>query len=66
MSDEHLYCYKWERNPEAHTGPAVDYWNHYPGAAEQYDTHEVTILFWDNPNKQTQPRTNARVIDPNE
>jgi len=32
-SSEYLSCFKWERNPDAH-------WNHYPGAAEQYDTHE--------------------------
>jgi len=48
---EYLSCFKWERSPDAHTGPAVDFWNHYPGAAEQYDTHEVTILFWPDPTE---------------
>jgi len=47
QNKEYLSCYKWMRNPESHTGPATDYWNTYPGAAENYDTHEVTILFWE-------------------
>lgn len=45
----YLSCWKWVRDPGS-ASPGVDYWgNHYPGAAEQYDTHEVTILFWDDP-----------------
>lgn len=49
MSSEYLSCYEWTRNPDAHTGPAVDYWNHYPGAAEEFDTHEVVIVYWEDP-----------------
>ncbi len=44
---ETLSCYKWTRNDDSHTEPATDYWNNYPAGAEQYDTHEVTILFWE-------------------
>jgi hypothetical protein len=53
MTDEWLSCYKWTREPDAHTGPAVDYWNTYPGAAEEYETHEVTIVYWPNPTENS-------------
>lgn len=49
MTNEYLSCYEWTRNPDAHTGPAVDYWSHYPGTAEQFDTYEVAIVYWENP-----------------
>lgn len=42
-----------EAQPGRTSGPAVDYWSHYPGAAEQYGTHEVTIVFWENPASDT-------------
>lgn len=40
---EKLSCWRWKRE-----GCADTFWGeHYPGASEQYDTHEVTILFWE-------------------
>lgn len=42
---ETVHCWEWQRNPES-ASPGKDYWSLYPGFAEEYDTHEVTIVFW--------------------
>jgi len=47
MSDEYLHCWQWTRERASDAG----YWSHYPGIAEQYDWHEVTIVFWENPQQ---------------
>jgi len=38
---ETVGCYRWKRD-----GCEDSFWSLYPGAAEQYDNHEATILFW--------------------
>lgn len=41
---ETLSCWKWSRE-----GCEDTFWGFsYPGAAEQYDTHGVTILSWES------------------
>jgi len=47
MSDEYLYCWQWNRERASTT----DYCSYYPGIAEQYDWHEVEIVFWTAPQE---------------
>lgn len=39
---ERVGCYRWKREDCKDT-----FWSSYPGASEQYDSQEATILFWD-------------------
>lgn len=39
---ERVGCYRWKRD-----GCEDTFWSRYPGASEQYESHEATILFWE-------------------
>jgi len=41
---EPLCCWEWTREIGGKTRRT--YMNLYPGLAEQYDSHEVRIVFW--------------------
>ncbi len=46
MSDGHLHCWQWNKKKDGDVVGA-DLQGHYPAIAEQYDWHEVQIVFWE-------------------
>jgi len=39
-------CYRWKRE-----GCEDTFWSTYPGASEEYDGHEATIVYWEAPTQ---------------